>query len=314
MESVLISIIITSYNQSDFLYETILSCLNQSYPSIELIIIDDASNQSEFDKNDVASYISNNKKLNLKDFKILINDKNVGHSKSIAAAFLECSSGYVVYVNGDDILPFNSLSCLMQAMQTEEFDIVGGNFLKYDGNKIPIVKTEDSCKYGKTSLKINPHKIRYELPFTMPGALFKSKYFREILDFEVSFKYFEDLFLFIKILKKNPNIKIGKVNFCNYLWRAYSGVSGDKSIVSLRALTKDHITLILFILSQYSSSMSCTDLRFWKNKLRWVSFIYNYYDINNSSFIKKTLLILGNFPLILTKISLNRILNFSRLK
>ena len=40
-----VSIIIPVYNRNEFLPETILSCINQTYSNIEIIIVDDGSTE-----------------------------------------------------------------------------------------------------------------------------------------------------------------------------------------------------------------------------------------------------------------------------
>ena len=50
-----VSIIITSYNKFNFIIDAIKSATNQNYPNIEIVIVDDASNDGS--SNLIASYI-----------------------------------------------------------------------------------------------------------------------------------------------------------------------------------------------------------------------------------------------------------------
>ena len=209
----MVSIIITSYNQKEFIYETIQSCLNQTYDSIELIIIDDCSDYNEFNKDEIEAYILENKGSNVTKFDILVNETNIGHSKSLAAAFSKCNSNYIVYVNGDDLIPSHSISQLMFALIDGSYDIIGGDLFHLNKDEIFPTHLENTSISHKM---LNIYKgLSYDLPFSMPGTLFKKDFLKVVLDFEVSFKYFEDAFLYLKIIKTNPNVRIGKINNVN---------------------------------------------------------------------------------------------------
>ena len=76
----LYSIVVTHYNQMEFIYEALDSVFKQNYPNIELIVTDDKS--KSFDKKTVIDYIEKKKKKNITNYIIIANDTNLGTTKT----------------------------------------------------------------------------------------------------------------------------------------------------------------------------------------------------------------------------------------
>jgi glycosyltransferase involved in cell wall biosynthesis len=94
MAAVKVSILIPCFNASEFIEETLRSCLDQDYPSFEIIIIDDGSTDNSKQK------ISEIKDERIRYF--------YQHNQGVSAArnlALEKSSGeYVVFFDADDLM------------------------------------------------------------------------------------------------------------------------------------------------------------------------------------------------------------------
>ena len=73
----LVSIIITNYNKSNFLLESVRSCLKQTYKNKEIIFFDDKSNDGSLEK------IRKFKKKNEHNFKIITNFKKKNYFQPI---------------------------------------------------------------------------------------------------------------------------------------------------------------------------------------------------------------------------------------
>lgn len=98
----LISILVLSYNNFEFYEQCFKSILNQSYNNIEIVISDDCS--TNFKKNKLLEYINTNKKDNIKNIIINVNDKNLGVVKNYNKAIKLSSGEYIFYLAIDDIL------------------------------------------------------------------------------------------------------------------------------------------------------------------------------------------------------------------
>lgn len=89
-----VSILIPCYNSELFVKETLNSCLKQTYPNVEVIIVDDGSTDKSFE---IA------KKFESKDVKVL-RQINSGACVARNLAFQESSGDYIVYLDADDII------------------------------------------------------------------------------------------------------------------------------------------------------------------------------------------------------------------
>jgi glycosyltransferase involved in cell wall biosynthesis len=90
----LVSIIIPSYNQGQYLEESILSVLNQTYEPVELIIIDGCSTDKSIEI--IKNYESK--------ITYWISESDKGQAEAINKGFSKASGDLICWVNSDDIL------------------------------------------------------------------------------------------------------------------------------------------------------------------------------------------------------------------
>ncbi|WP_369726008.1 glycosyltransferase [Bradyrhizobium sp. LLZ17] len=88
----MIAVIITTYNQARFLEESIQSCLHQSRPPDEIIVVDDGS------ADDPASVVERHPKVRL------ITQGNRGLSAARNAGLAATASDYITFLDADDRL------------------------------------------------------------------------------------------------------------------------------------------------------------------------------------------------------------------
>jgi glycosyltransferase involved in cell wall biosynthesis len=88
------SIIIPAYNNAEFLVETIRSCLNQTFPNFELIVVNDASP----DNTDEIMRTFDDHRI-----KYLIHKKNKGLSAARNTGIRASTGEYIALLDGDDI-------------------------------------------------------------------------------------------------------------------------------------------------------------------------------------------------------------------
>ncbi|MBL4577895.1 MAG: glycosyltransferase [Flavobacteriales bacterium] len=96
-ENVLVSVLIVSYNQEDFIEKTIKSILAQETDfSIEIIITDDASTDS------TSSIIENFQKQHPKLIRVLSSTENLGPYKNGLRGYQAARGKYITWIDGDD--------------------------------------------------------------------------------------------------------------------------------------------------------------------------------------------------------------------
>ncbi len=116
----LISVILPVYNGEMFLAESILSILEQSYNNIELIIINDGSNDS-----------SEKVIFSFKDERIIYikNPFNLGLAKTLNIGIKKSSGKYIARQDQDDISESSRLDIQYKTLLDNNIDFVGSNAL-----------------------------------------------------------------------------------------------------------------------------------------------------------------------------------------
>jgi len=94
----LVSVIIPSYNHSQFIQETIISIINQDYNNIELIIIDDGSTDNSIEKINELLILCENRFQRF-EFR---SRKNMGLTATLNESLEWCNGDFISHVASDD--------------------------------------------------------------------------------------------------------------------------------------------------------------------------------------------------------------------
>ena len=135
MNNPLISIIIPAYNVENYITKGIESCLNQSYKNIEVIIVDDGSNDNT---TKVVEKYLDDKRLTL------IKKANSGVSATRNIGIKNSNGQYCIFLDSDDWLELNTVEKLVSLI---------------DGSKL-IACGYNNCVNGKLcKVKEYPNKL-----------------------------------------------------------------------------------------------------------------------------------------------------------
>jgi glycosyltransferase involved in cell wall biosynthesis len=109
-----ISIVTPSYNQRQFIEETIRSVLLQEYPNIEYIVIDGGSTDGSVEV--IKKY---NEKIDY-----WISKPDSGQADAISKGFAQATGDILCWLNSDDMLTKNALSYVAEAWQKHGPNII----------------------------------------------------------------------------------------------------------------------------------------------------------------------------------------------
>lgn len=148
-KSDLVSIIVPIYNVEDYLHDCVDSILSQSHKNIEVILVNDGSN-------DKSAYIIDSYKE--KDDRVIAVHKENGGSSSARNAGLDIAKGqWISFIDSDDWIDKNMINELVGACKSNETKIAACGFTRHlpDGNSF-----EQILDIGE---KVIPNKEALEL-------------------------------------------------------------------------------------------------------------------------------------------------------
>jgi glycosyltransferase involved in cell wall biosynthesis len=101
-----VSVLITSHNAAPYIEEAIASALNQTYPPVEVVVVDDGSTDGSRDF--IASYGHQI---------ILVRKRNGGQYSAHNTGFAYCSGQAVAFLDGDDVFAPQKLELVVAALE-----------------------------------------------------------------------------------------------------------------------------------------------------------------------------------------------------
>jgi glycosyltransferase involved in cell wall biosynthesis len=189
-----ISVITPSYNQGQFIEETILSVLNQTYSNLEYIIVDGGSNDNSVEI--IKKYSEN--------LTYWVSEKDKGQTDAINKGFTIATGEIICWINSDDILMPNALKeVAMYFEKHKECKILNGYTLRID-KKSDILFNHFVPKPMKWFAK---HGVYY---INQPSMFFKKELINKLGLINEKHQARMDQEFVMRIL--NNNYKFGKIN------------------------------------------------------------------------------------------------------
>jgi len=132
----LVSVIILNYNAGDLLINCVQSVLNSSYNNIEIVVVDNASEDQ--------SHIRCKEKFDA--IKLIENKENLGYCEGNNVGIRQASGGFIVILNPDTVVSANWLTELVKAYkktgdglyQPKIMSIYEKNVIQSTGNMLHI--------------------------------------------------------------------------------------------------------------------------------------------------------------------------------
>ncbi len=127
-----VSVMMASYKHPMWIGEAIESVLNQTFKDIELIIVDDGSNDDS--SKIIKKYAKEDSRIRYKIF-----PKNKGAVASMQACYNMCSANYLALISSDDVWELDKIAQQVPVLDTyKNIGAVFGLPTFIDSNSLPI--------------------------------------------------------------------------------------------------------------------------------------------------------------------------------
>ncbi len=218
-----ISVIIPLFNVEYYLEEALDSVINQTiFNDIEVIIVDDGST-------DNSRFLVNKYAIDYNNVTVL-RKENGGPGLARNYGMKYAKGEYIHFFDSDDFLPYDAYEKLYNFAKKDDYDIVSGNFLRFNHEKTWTTLIAD---YIYSGLEENIEKIKLEdnTNLTWDTLVWNKLFKREFLEkSNVQFNEgsFQDIMYTMKLLSKAS--KIGMLRDYVCCWRLRDvGLSATKT-------------------------------------------------------------------------------------
>jgi len=193
----LISIITPSFNQANYLEQTLRSVLEQDYPNVEYIVVDGASTDESVDVvkkyEDLLAY--------------WVSEKDSGQAEAINKGLARATGEIIAWLNSDDYYLPNTISATVKVFEENpDVAMVYGDMLAVDENG-QIINT---LRYKQLTLE---DLLCFQI-IGQPAVFFRREVYEKIGGLDTTFHFLLDHHFWIRIAQQ------GKILHVPQIWAA----------------------------------------------------------------------------------------------
>lgn len=185
-----ISIVTASYNQGQFIEETILSVLNQNYPNLEYIVIDGGSTDNSVEI--IKKY--------QRHLTYWVSENDKGQANAINKGLKLCTGEIFNWLNSDDYLEPGALHKISVAFDDDNVNIVAGKVRNFSTTSEEIIPNQKLSAKGLMCWEPG-------VKFVQPGVWMRRTLIEQCGGIDEQFHYAFDWDLYIRYLYCFPQVK-----------------------------------------------------------------------------------------------------------
>lgn len=194
----LVTVIVAIYNVEAYIKDCVQSILNQTYRNLEIILVDDGSQDNCGDICDRFAQMDNRIKV--------IHQPNGGLSAARNSGLDFMSGDAVTFVDGDDSLDERMIEFMVEDMKLYDADIVEGQFYHVYKNRIDVQKS-------LTEIKVYSPEEAFLIDLSSKGGSVSAcaKLYRRKIFYNHRFmknRFYEDLLAISETLRQADNVVI----------------------------------------------------------------------------------------------------------
>jgi glycosyltransferase involved in cell wall biosynthesis len=192
-----VSVVITTYNDAQYLERSIRSVLEQTSPPEDIIVVDDGSHDN------LAQEIAEREFREHRDILRFFRKPNGGPSSARNFGLSKCRSEFIAFLDADDYwLPENLVRKLgMSRSCHSNYFGVYGSFIDSETNKVARFLSTDCTPLVEKIGCANG------FPGGAPAYLFRCDALRSVHGFDESLSFNEDLDLILRLIKADMHCK-----------------------------------------------------------------------------------------------------------
>ena len=242
-----ISIVTPSYNQGDFVEETLRSVLLQGYPNLEYIVMDGGSTDATVSIiQEYSPWIT-----------YWTSGPDSGQANALRKGFARAKGNILGWINSDDFLAPGALGAVAEAWHREHPTIVAGTVVNFV-NGAPEKRT----RYVLKGISF-PQLLRPWEPQTVwhqPGMFFNGEVYRQVGGIDPRWHIGMDYDLFLRLLAHRDHMVYVDDTIAFFREHAGSKTTGAERLIARLAVEQCQVV------GNLGALVNDADVRLWEQK------------------------------------------------